>query len=316
MLVGPSEDGEVIATNGDLALVVTDAGLGGVGVGSSTARWEWSDGVAAPDASAAFGLESDPPSGTASVVRIDPTDGRRTPVGSLPAMPGLRVAAVSPEGRRVVLTSPGPRGDSTTVVVFDPAIGAAVLQRSFEGVLEPEALSLDGRLLFAARIYGDRYHVHVLDLTTGEQYPTLGPDKTGPPEDMYGSVVQAALSPDGRQLATLYRDGSTPSHTAFVHLLALDNGTTVCIDLHAPFGTSDDLGADAIAWQDAQSIAVGHVGRAGVTAVATFSPATIWSQPPQPHYHADVVEGPAPPALPSRVTRTPGFRRFIGVVKT
>ena len=56
---------------------------------------------------------------------------------------------------------------------------------------------------------------------------------------MYGSVVQAALSPDGqRQAATLYRDTVKPEHTGFVHLLALESGLTVCIDLHEPFGSA------------------------------------------------------------------------------
>ena len=87
--------------------------------------------------------------------------------------------------------------------------------------------------------------MHILDLATGEQIPTLGPDKTLPPEDMYGTVVQAALSPDGAQLATLYRDDSKPDHTAFVHLLDLAQGSTVCIDLHEPFGTGE-AGSDAL----------------------------------------------------------------------
>jgi hypothetical protein len=211
----------------------------------------------------------------------------------------------------VVLAWDGP-GDSTVILTFDPERGVPLEQQQFEGVLEPEALSLDGQSLFAARIYGDRYHVHVLRLATGEQHPTIGPDKTRPPEDMYGSVVQAALSPDGRQLATLYRDDSTPDHTAFVHLLSLENGATVCIDLHAPFGTAAP-GADAIAWREDGSVAIGHRPASGAPAVATFSPAAIWAQDAEPHYHASVAAEAAPPRVPEGVAATPGFRRFVAL---
>ena len=296
-----------------IALVVTDGGLAGVPVGSSTPRWTIEGAVAAPDGSAVFALDP-ADDGERHVVRIDPRDGAVTRVGPVASAPGLHVAAVEPDGRRVVLAWEGP-GDSTVILTLDPERGVPLEQQQFDGVLEPEALSLDGQSLFAARIYGDRYHVHVLRLSTGEQYPTIGPDKTQPPEDMYGSVVQAALSPDGRQLATLYRDDSTPAHTAFVHLLSLENGTTVCIDLHAPFGTSSAPGADAIAWRGDGSVAVGHRPASGSPAVATFSPAAIWAQAPQAHHHAEVGAADAPPTIPDGVAATAGFRRFVALVQ-
>jgi hypothetical protein len=212
----------------------------------------------------------------------------------------------------VALAAPGTA--STTIVVFDPSQGAVRRTQAFEGRVEPEAFSTDRKLMFAARIYEDRYHVHVLDLDAGTQYPTLGPDKSKPPEDMYGSVVQAALSADGRQLATLYRDGTSPDHTAFVHLLSLESGSTVCVDLHAPFGT-DEPGTDAIAWQDDGTIAVGHrAGDPSLSMTATFDPGDIWSGPPQQHYHADALPDSAPPRVPEGVTGTPGFQRFIALV--
>ena len=82
-----------------------------------------------------------------------------------------------------------------------------------EGTLEPEAYSVDRNLSSPPGSTRTRYHVHGLDLATAQQWPTLGPDKTVDPEDMYGTVVQAALSPDGKQLATLYRDTVKPEHT-------------------------------------------------------------------------------------------------------
>ena len=180
--------------------------------------------------------------------------------------------------------------------------------------MEPEAFSTDRNLLFAARIYEDHYHVHVLDLNAETQYPTLGPDKSKPPEDMYGSVVQAALSADGTQLATLYRDATTPDHTAFVHLLSLESGLTVCVDLHAPFGT-EEPGTDAIVWQDDGTVAVGHrADDPSLSMTATFDPGAIWGGPPQAHYHAEALPDPSPPGVPEGVAATPGFQRFIALV--
>jgi hypothetical protein len=221
------------------------------------------------------------------------------------------VAAVEPGGGRVALAAPGEA--STTILDFDPAQGAVRRTQTFEGRVEAEAFSTDRNLLFAARIYADRYHVHVLDLSAGTQYPTLGPDKTKPPEDMYGSVVQAALSPDGKQLATLYRDASTPAHTAFVHLLSLESGSTVCVDLHAPFGT-EEPGTDAIAWQADGTVAVGHrADDPRLSMTATFDPANIWQGLPQEHYHAEARPDPSPPRVPDGVAATPGFQRFIAL---
>jgi hypothetical protein len=219
------------------------------------------------------------------------------------------VTAVEPGGGRVALVEPGD-GDSTIVVDVDTRTGS-VSRHRFEGTVEPEAYALDRSRLFAARIYEDRYHVHVLDLASNEQYPTLGPDKQGDPEDMYGSVVQAVPSPDGSQLATLYRDSSTPRHTAFVHLPSLDTGFTVCIDLHEPFGTGERR-ADAIEWRPDGTVAVGHrADDPAASMTATFEPAAIWSGEPQEHYHAAALPDADPPSLPPGVAGVDGFVRFV-----
>jgi PQQ-like domain len=313
---------------GTIALVATDGGLAGVPVGTSTPRWTVPGAVAAPDGSAIFAVRTvaDPGGDGFEVVRVDPETGSTVSVGRhVPGPAGIHVAAVAPGGGRIALVAPGRAGDDSTLVLdFDPATGGVRWKQTFEGTVEPEAFSLDGSLVFAARIYDDRYHVHVLEPATGEQWPTAGRDKAKPPEDMYGTVIQAALSPDGRQLATLYRDPTSADHTAFVHLLALDSGLTECIDLYAPFGTSSP-GTDAIAWQPDGTVAVGHVaglvpgartlvGSPAIGSVtAVFDPATIWRSDPQPHYHADAHPDPTPPRIPDGLAATPGFRRFVAL---
>ena len=91
---------------------------------------------------------------------------------------------------------PATTTDFTLIIDVDTSTGLPCGEPSFEGTLEPEAYSLDRNLLFAARIYDDRYHVHGLDLTSGGAvaHPRAR-DKTLEPEDMNGSVVQAVLQP-------------------------------------------------------------------------------------------------------------------------
>lgn len=305
-----------------IALVVTDDGLAGVPVGSSTPVWTAAGAVAAPDGSAVYAVRpveaGAPGAGPGfEVVAIDPRTGSERPVGRhVPGPKGIRVAAVEPGGDQLILVAPA-EGDATLVLTFDPARSGGGVKQVFEGVVEPEAFSVDRALVFAARIYSDRYHVHVLDLAAGTQTPTLGPDKSLPPEDMYGDVVQAVLSPDRSQLATLYRDDRSADHTAFVHLLSLQTGLTVCIDLHAPFGTGP-AGSDAIEWRADGTVVVGNTPGAGAASTdlamsASFDPSAIWDGEPQAHYHADAVADPDPPAVPEAVSATEGFRRFVAI---
>ena len=309
----PAPTPRLAAAGGDVALVQTAAGLAGVPVGSSEPTWVRSGAVAAPDGSAVFDVRPAPSAGDQEVVRVDPRSGDVRVAGRIAAPEGTRVAAVEPGGgRRVVLTRPD--GPSTTVFDYDTEAASLVGVRTYEGELAPEAYSSDRGRLFAARIYRDRYHVHILDLVTGHQFPTFGPDKTRPPEDMYGDVVQAALSPDGHHLATLYRDRRSPDHTAFVHLLSLADGLTICVDLHEPFGT-DVAGADAIEWRGT-TIAVGHAGDgSGSPTLATFDAAGWAMAEPRDHYHADVFADPdvAVPVVPDGVADVPAFQRFIAL---
>lgn len=293
-----------------VALVVTGSGLAGVAVTTSTPVWTVDGAVAAPDGSAVFALG--PVSGAAAreVLRIDPTSGAPAKVGVIVAPPQTRISAVEPGGGRIVLVTA--EGTSTVVRTFDTTRGIVEATRAFDGTLDPEAFSTDRNRLFAARLYRDYYNVHVLDLATGEQYPTSGPDKTKPPEDMYGTVVQAALSKDGTKLATLYRDATKPGRTAFVHLLFLDSGATFCIDLHAPFATAGP-GTDTIAWRDGL-IVVGHRPPTGADPIAaTIDPQAVLAAPPQQHYPADARVDPSAPSVPPGVAETPGFERFVAI---
>jgi hypothetical protein len=76
--------------------------------------------------------------------------------------------------------------------------------------------------------------VRTLDVVTGDLSDTFGRDKS-PAEDMNGTAVHAALSPDGHILSTLYRVAGDSAHEPFVHILNLAGGWSYCADL--PEGT-------------------------------------------------------------------------------
>jgi len=303
-----------------VALVQTAApeGLGtsqltAVAVGAAVPLWSIAGAVAAPDGSAIYAAGNRGAAFT-TIDRIDPRTGERRTVAEMPTVDGrhVRVAAVSPGDGRVVLARAAGQ-QHTSILVIDAATGAPIGKEvTFEGELDPEALSPDAPWVFAARIYdGGKYHVHYLDLSSGEQWPTAGPWKSAKePEDMYGNVVQAALSPDGRQLATLYRDPVKPGHTAFVHLLDLGAGWTICIDLHEPFGM-DQPGVDAVAWRDGV-VAIGHTNPFdGAGTIATFDPQALLAGNPEEHFHADARPSTVQPQVPAVIADTPGFLRFV-----
>ncbi len=310
-------DGTTIppAADAPLVLVETKGGLAGVPIGSSSPRWVVPGAVAAPDGSAAFVADND---GDATMTtrfwRIDLRTGARSSVGEW-AVPGghpVKVFAVEPGGGRLALASFV--DDRTLILPFDPATGGAVTKPIFAGHLEPEAFSLDRGLVFAARSFGDHYQVTTLDLTAATQAPTSSYDKTALPEDMYGNVVQSVLTSDRTRLVTLYRDPHSPDHTAFVHLLDLRQGVTVCVDLEAPFGTGAP-GTDAIRANPDGTIDVGHRDEGGGAGVSVaIDPTAILTGEPRRHYHAHAQPDPDPPTIPTGVVATPGFVRVVALV--
>lgn len=304
--------------NAAIALVLTTDGLAGVPVGSNVPRWVVPGAVAAPDGSAVFASESKKEGGlmgaeTTRFWRIDPRTGAKTDVGKwvVPGGEPVQVFAVEPGGAQVALASFD--GDRTQILPFDPATGGPNAKPMFDGHLEPEAFSIDRQRIFAARSFPDHYRITTLDIAKAEQYPTSNYDKTSPPEDMYGYVIQAVLTPDRTHLATLYRDPHATDHTAFVHLLDLEHGYTVCIDLPAPFGTGAP-GYDAMRVNADGTLEIGHHepgDSAGIS--ASIDPNAILHSDPQRHYHAPSHASEAAPAVPSLVASTPGFKRFIAM---
>jgi hypothetical protein len=90
------------------------------------------------------------------------------------------------------------------------------------------------------------YRVGAVDLVDGSYRGLLGPSKRPLDIDMTGNAHQQVLSTSGTQLYTLYlehdHEATSPSGTAFVHVLDLTGGWAYCVDLpgvgHGPAGSS------------------------------------------------------------------------------
>jgi hypothetical protein len=210
--------------------------------------------VAALDNSAAFTIRG------GALVRLDPQSHASIASRPLPnAM--VSISAVAPGGRWVALTDHASAYDetqkraNTTLVVFDTEAGATTRRLTFAADLQPEAFSVDGRLVFALDHRGDHYRVQTIYLATGERTDTSNRDKTLDREDMHGTTVRGVLNADRTVLATLYRDPANSDEPAFVHILDLVHGWAYCADLPAPFGTGPP-GSDHIELTPADTVLV------------------------------------------------------------
>lgn len=140
---------------------------------------------------------------------------------------------ISFDGKTLVLAD-ARRGATTTrfaVLDTDPLR----LRKTIElaGVWAYDALSPDGRILYAIRYAfgagGDpRYTVRAVSLATGRQLGGVIVDKSNPTAVMTGSPWSRVLGPDGSWAYTLY---AKAEGTGFVHALDTRRQRAVCIEL-------------------------------------------------------------------------------------
>jgi hypothetical protein len=138
-------------------------------------------------------------------------------------IPGAwRLAAVSPDGRHVVLSRRARA--HTTLAVVDPRFAVRHRLR-LPGDVEVEAISPDAARLFLVEHLDDRrYRVRTLDLRS---LSARAVRKRGELAPMTGYAWTAVASADGRWLLTLYVD--TKRRSAFVHALDLVHARPLCI---------------------------------------------------------------------------------------
>ena len=193
--------------------------------------------------------------------------------------------AVSATGTRAALFE---RVDATTsriTVVERNGAESVVEIYDLQGLVEPEAFSTDGRVLYVIdhQITETRgsYRVRPLNLETGLLENILGPTKALLEDDMNGTGRRQVWSPDGGRLYTLYirqthhhhRDGDHGHGEAgsdgFVHVLDLNEEWAVCLDLPPAFGNGD-LATTALAiTPDGRTIVVADANAGQVAFAST-----------------------------------------------
>ena len=238
-----------------LVLAQFDDGVGAISTAATAAVWKEPDAIAALDGSAVFSVRR---GDLDRLVRIDERFGDVTASWIVPS--GLAISAVAPDGQWIALTDgqPGyePGRVATRLVVFDTAAGAVTHQRLLAGDTEPEAFSVDGKLVFALVYHSDHYRVQTIDLATGARDDTSDRDKRNPAEDMHGHAIRGVLGAGRTLLATLYRNPGDPEEPAFVHVLDLQHAWSYCADLPTPFGTGAP-GTDVIELTPSDTVEVG-----------------------------------------------------------
>jgi hypothetical protein len=142
-------------------------------------------------------------------------------------------SGLSEDGDTLALIQPRdefPRAD-TPLLIFD-AVRLRITDRiTLDGDFSFDAISPDGETIYLIH-YLDRrdptqYEVRSYDVEAArlDPKPIVDPNDEG--DEMYGSPMTRATSPDGRWAYTLY-DGV---HHPFIHALDTERGAAVCIDL-------------------------------------------------------------------------------------
>lgn len=205
--------------------------------------------------------------------------------------------AVSADGRRAALFAHGPN-NSSVITIADRSLGKrtsdqpALHEFALDGLIEPEAFSTDGSLLYVIdHQISDTpgaYRVRPLDLATGRLETILGPTKVPLIEEMNGAGRRQVWSPDGTRLNTLYirqthhhhdhgnagvvgtsHAHGEPGTDGFVHVLDLDEEWAYCLDLPEQFGEGD-LATTALAVSaDGKTIAIADMNAGEIVFAST-----------------------------------------------
>ena len=238
------------------------------------------------------------------------------------ALDDLELRLTSQDGRWEAWAEPLPEGatmyapggrTSTTIAVRDKLSGKIELM-TLPRNLEPEAFSSDGRTLFTIdhrpAAEPEIYRVSALDLRTRTVRDVIGPWKQPLIEEMRGEGRQQVWAPEGGQLFTLYvrqthvhvdgdhdHPGGAGPHVdvagtdAFVHVLDVDAGWALCLELPPGFGLGPAGSTDIMVTDGGAMVTVvdHHIGqrvdiareaqRDGLRADFTVSAPTLVGRP-------------------------------------
>ena len=196
------------------------------------------------DASRAVRYVALPADSTTAVAAVRVSDGRVLRYTTIRGAYGIPLVAfdgtaegISTDGKTLVLASVGANQSQTRFAVL--STGTLRLQQvtTLPGVWAYDALSPNGRLLYATQYLGSganaRYNVRSVSLVTGKPVGGAIIDRREPDEEMNGSPWARARSANGAWAYTLY---AKPNGTGFVHALDTSRRRAFCVDL--PWRTS------------------------------------------------------------------------------
>ena len=196
------------------------------------------------DASRAVRYVALPGDSTTAVAAVRVSDGRVLRYTTIRGAYGIPLVAfdgtaegISTDGKTLVLASVGANQSQTRFAVL--STGTLRLQQvtTLPGVWAYDALSPNGRLLYATQYLGSganaRYNVRSVSLVTGKPVGGAIIDRREPDEEMNGAPWARTRSANGAWAYTLY---AKPNGTGFVHALDTAKRRAFCVDL--PWRTS------------------------------------------------------------------------------
>jgi YVTN family beta-propeller protein len=152
-------------------------------------------------------------------------------------------AAVSPNGRRVLLVRYPKPGGNTRFALVDTARGNVLKLFQVGGPNEVETLSPDGRRVYLVHWRGSSYQLMVYDVARGTLRANPPVSEDGSREKMTGTAWIGIPSHDGRMVYTLYVKADS---SAFIHALDLTGHAPHCIDLPGRTASPFDTGMAAL----------------------------------------------------------------------
>jgi hypothetical protein len=142
-------------------------------------------------------------------------------------------SGLSENGETLVTINPRDRfpRSQTPFLIFDAKRLRITDRITLDGDFSFDAISPDGQTMYLIQYLSPRdptqYEVRSYNLERGQLNPNPIVDPNEEGEEMYGTAMSRATSPDGRWAYTLY-DGA---HHPFIHALDTERGQAVCIDL-------------------------------------------------------------------------------------
>ena len=185
-----------------------------------------------------------PAAKTTTIAAVRTSDGRVLRYGTIRGGFGIPLVAfdgtaegVSRDGTTLVLADAAARADETRFAVLRTSTLRLAKAIRLPGRWAYDALSPDGRTLYATQYLGTgadpRYLVRSVSLVSGKAFGAPLVDGREPDEEMNGSPWARVRSANGAWAYTLY---AKPNGTGFVHALDTSRRRAFCVDL--PWRTS------------------------------------------------------------------------------